>query len=87
MTADAFDAEMAHFSGLQDLSRLTRAQLDRLEQGFQQAITDDRRLHRWYVALGNSSRTSWRTESSLRDGLDAGARQLKRAIRTRSKIH
>jgi len=54
MTAEAFDAEMARFSGRQDLSRLTPAQIDRLEQGFQQAITDDRRLHRWYVALANS---------------------------------
>jgi hypothetical protein len=54
MTPDTFDAEMARFSGSQDLSRLTPAQIDRLEQGFQQAITDDRRLHRWYVALGNN---------------------------------
>jgi hypothetical protein len=54
MTPEAFDAEMTRFSGRQDLSRLTPAQIDRLEQGFQQAITDDRRLHRWYVALGNS---------------------------------
>jgi hypothetical protein len=52
MTPEAFDAEMARFSGPQDLSRLTPAQIDTLEQGFQQAITDDRRLHRWYVALG-----------------------------------
>ena len=54
MTPEAFDAEMARFSARQDLSRLTPAQIDRLEQGFQQAITDDRRLHRWYVALGNA---------------------------------
>jgi hypothetical protein len=54
MTPEAFDAAMANFSGPQDLSRLTPAQIDRLEEGFQQAITDDRRLHRWYVALGNS---------------------------------
>jgi hypothetical protein len=54
MTPEAFDAEMVRFSGRQDLSRLTPAQIDRLEQGFQQAITDDRRLHRWYVALGNA---------------------------------
>jgi hypothetical protein len=53
MTPEAFDAEMARFSGPQDLSHLTPAQIDRLEQGFQQAITDDRRLHRWYLALGN----------------------------------
>jgi hypothetical protein len=51
MTPEAFDAAMANFSGPQDLTRLTPAQIDRLEQGFQQAITDDRRLHRWYVAL------------------------------------
>jgi hypothetical protein len=54
MTPEAFDVAMARFSGPQDLSRLTPAQIDRLEQGFQQAITDDRRLHRWYVALGNN---------------------------------
>jgi hypothetical protein len=54
MTPEAFDAAMARFSGPQDLSRLTPAQIDRLEQGFQQAITDDRRLHRWYLALGNN---------------------------------
>ena len=41
----------ARLSGRQELSRLTSAQIDRLEQGFQQAITDDRRLHRLYVAL------------------------------------
>jgi hypothetical protein len=35
-----------------DLSRLTPAQIDRLEQGFQEAITDDRRLHRFYINLG-----------------------------------
>jgi hypothetical protein len=54
MTPETFDAEMARFSGPQDLLHLTPAQIDRLEQGFQQAITDDRRLHRWYVALGNT---------------------------------
>jgi hypothetical protein len=53
MSPEAFDAEMTRFSGPQDLSHLTPAQIDRLEQGFQQAITDDRRLHRWYVSLGN----------------------------------
>jgi len=41
----------ARLSGHPDLSRLTPAQIDRLEQGFQQAITDDRRLHRLYVYL------------------------------------
>jgi hypothetical protein len=54
MTPEAFDAEMARFGGPQDLAHLTPAQIDRLEQGFQQAITDDRRLHRWYMSLGNS---------------------------------
>ena len=39
-------------SGNPDLKRLTPAQVDRLEQGFQQAITDDRRLHRNFVNLG-----------------------------------
>jgi hypothetical protein len=53
MTPEAFDASMARFGGPQDLAHLTPAQIDRLEQGFQQAITDDRRLHRWYMALGN----------------------------------
>jgi hypothetical protein len=53
MTPEAFDAEMARFGGPQDLARLTPVQIDRLEQGFQQAITDDRRLHRWYIALGS----------------------------------
>ena len=38
-------------SGNPDLARLTPAQIDRLELGFQQAITDDRRLHRNYVNL------------------------------------
>ncbi len=38
-------------SGNHDLSQLTAGQVDRLEQGFQQAITDDRRLHRMYVYL------------------------------------
>jgi hypothetical protein len=42
----------ARLSGHPDLSRLTPAQIDRLEQGFQQAITNDRQLHRYYVALG-----------------------------------
>jgi hypothetical protein len=41
----------ARLSGHPDLSRLTPAQIDRLEQGFQQAITNDRRLHRLYTNL------------------------------------
>jgi hypothetical protein len=41
----------AKLSGNPDLGRLTPAQIDRLELGFQQAITDDRRLHRNYVNL------------------------------------
>ena len=41
----------ARLSGRQDLTRLTPAQIDRLEQGFQQAITDDLHLHRLYVAM------------------------------------
>jgi hypothetical protein len=40
-------------SGEQNVSRLT-PQSDRLEQGFQQAIADDRRLNRVYLALGRS---------------------------------
>ena len=52
ITAETFDAEMSKLSGVQDLSRLTPTQIDRLEQGFQQAITDDRRLHRLYIYLG-----------------------------------
>jgi len=51
MTAESYDAMMSKLSGEQDLSRLTPAQIDRLEQGFQQAITDDRRLGRFYLAL------------------------------------
>jgi hypothetical protein len=41
----------AGLSGNPDLSTLTPAQIDQLEKGFQQAITNDRRLHRLYVAL------------------------------------
>jgi hypothetical protein len=41
----------AKLSGNPDLRKLTPTQIDRLEQGFQQAITDDRRLHRRYVNL------------------------------------
>jgi hypothetical protein len=51
LNAERFDADMAKLSGVHDLSHLTAAQLDRLEQGFQQAVTDDRRLHRLYVSL------------------------------------
>jgi len=45
------DDIQSKLSGNPDLSRLSPAQIDRLEQGFQQAITDDRRLHRLYVSL------------------------------------
>lgn len=38
-------------SGRPDLSRLSPAQIDRLEQGFQQAVSDDSRLHRMYIYL------------------------------------
>jgi hypothetical protein len=38
-------------SGNPDLTRLSAAQVDRLEAGFQQAISDDRRLHRMYLFL------------------------------------
>lgn len=38
-------------SGRPDLSRLSPAQIDRLEQGFQQAVSDDGRMHRSYVYL------------------------------------
>ena len=47
----AENAVNTRLSASPDLSRLTLAQTDRLEQGFQQAITDDRRLHRNYVNL------------------------------------
>jgi len=43
------DDIQSKLSGNPDLSRLSPAQIDRLEQGFQQTITDDRRLHRLYV--------------------------------------
>ena len=46
------EADLAE-SGSPDLSRLSSSQVDRLEQGFQQAITDDRRLHRMYIFLGD----------------------------------
>ncbi len=45
------DDVMSRLSGNHDLSQLTPGQVDRLEQGFQQAITDDRRLHRMYIYL------------------------------------
>jgi hypothetical protein len=54
MTAESYEAMMSKLSGDQDLSRLTPNQIDRLEQGFQLAITDDRRLNRFYLALGGS---------------------------------
>ena len=54
MTAESYDAAMSKLSGDQDLSRLSPAQIDRLEQGFQQAITDDRRLSLFYLSLGRS---------------------------------
>ena len=54
MTVESYDAAMSKLSGDQDLSRLSPAQIDRLEQGFQQAITDDRRLSRFYLSLGRS---------------------------------
>ena len=50
--SDAEEIEInARLSGSPDLRKLTPAQIDRLEQGFQQAVTDDRRLHRRYVNL------------------------------------
>jgi hypothetical protein len=54
LSAQSFDAAMAKLSGDQDLLRLTPAQVDRLEQGFQQAITDDRRLNRFYLSIAHS---------------------------------
>jgi hypothetical protein len=42
----------AKLSGHPDLLRLTPAQIDRLEQGFQEAIANDRQLRRFYVSLG-----------------------------------
>jgi hypothetical protein len=50
-TDEAENAVSLRLSGNPDLSRLTPGQIDRLEQGFQQAITDDRRLHRTFVYL------------------------------------
>jgi hypothetical protein len=41
----------AQLSGAQELDRLSSAQLDRLEQGFQEAISNDRRLHRRFINL------------------------------------
>ncbi len=54
MSAAAYDAAMIKLSGEEDLTRLTPAQIDHLEQGFQQAITADRRLNRYYLALAHS---------------------------------
>ncbi len=54
MSAAAYDAVMVKLSGDEDLTRLTPAQIDHLEQGFQQAITADRRLNRYYLALTHS---------------------------------
>jgi hypothetical protein len=51
MSAEAYDAAMVKLSGDQGLTRLTPVQIDRLEQGFQLAITADRRLNRYYLAL------------------------------------
>jgi hypothetical protein len=45
------DATNSRLSGKQDLSTLNSAQLDRLELGFQQALSDDRRIHRLQVYL------------------------------------
>lgn len=42
----------ASLSGHPDLARPTPAQIDGLEQAFQQAITNDRRLRRSYINLG-----------------------------------
>ena len=50
--SEATEGEIdSRLSGNPDLRLLTPTQIDRLEQGFQRAITDDRRLHRLYVAL------------------------------------
>jgi hypothetical protein len=40
-------------SGHPDLNRLTPTQIDRIELGFQQAISDDRKLDRWYIAIAH----------------------------------
>jgi len=50
-STESVEATNSRLSGKHDLSKLTPAQIDRLELGFQQAITDDRRLHRLYVYL------------------------------------
>jgi hypothetical protein len=50
-SGSAVDETESRLSGSPDLSRLSPAQIDRLEQGFQQAITDDRRIHRICVYL------------------------------------
>jgi hypothetical protein len=53
VTAESYDSMMSKLSGDQDLSHLTPAQIDRLEQGLRQAITDDRRLNRFFLAIGH----------------------------------
>lgn len=50
-SVEQMSAVYSRMSGKKDLSRLTPGHVDRLEQGFQQAITDDHRLHRLYVYL------------------------------------
>jgi hypothetical protein len=50
-TAEEIAATNARLSGKHDLSRLTSAQVDRLEEGFQQAISAERRQRRLYVYL------------------------------------
>jgi hypothetical protein len=51
MSSESIDATYARLSGHYDLSKLTPAQIDRLELGFQEAITADGRLHRMYIYL------------------------------------
>jgi hypothetical protein len=46
------NAANVRLSGNPGLTRLAPSQVDRLEQGFQQPITDDRRAHRLYFARG-----------------------------------
>jgi len=57
ISAEQMSAFYSGMSGKQDLSRLTPGQIDRLEQGFQQAITDDRRLRRMYIYLEDAYAT------------------------------
>jgi hypothetical protein len=47
-----FSQVTQRLSGDPDLAQLSSTQIDRLEAGFQQAISDDRRLSRLYVFLG-----------------------------------